>query len=42
MQAADVTPVNGVTLDSHDRPITPSRLRRAMNLNIAVGAMGMA
>jgi HEAT repeat protein len=42
MQAADVTPVNGITLDSHDRPITPSRLRRAMNLNIAVGAMGMA
>ena len=42
MQAADVNHANGVTLDSHDRPITPSRLRRAMNLNIAVGAMGMA
>jgi len=42
MQAADVTAANGVTLDSHDRPITPSRLRRAMKLNIAVGAMGMA
>ncbi|MGB2613657.1 MAG: MFS transporter, partial [Phycisphaerae bacterium] len=29
-------------LDTTGRPITPSRLRRAMNLNILVGAMGMA
>jgi hypothetical protein len=42
MQAADVTHANGTSPDTHDRPITPSRLRRAMNLNIAVGAMGMA
>jgi len=29
-------------LDVAGRPITPSRLRRAMNLNIAVGVMGAA
>ena len=43
MQAAAVNHNNnGMGVDTHGRPITPSRLRRAMNLNIAVGAMGMA
>jgi len=32
----------GLPVDYGGRPITPSRLRRALRLNIAVGAMGMA
>jgi len=36
------TPLNGLPLDTEGRPISPSRLRRAMRLNIAVGMGGMA
>ena len=42
MQTDVLNPESGATPDTQGRPITPSRLRRAMNLNIAVGAMGMA
>ena len=42
MPTETVTLENGLPLDTAGRPITPSRLRRAMTLNIFVGAMGMA
>jgi len=42
MQTDTLTSDNANPLDTAGRPITPVRLRRAMRLNIAAGAMGMA
>ena len=42
MQADTLTVNGGMQVDTAGRPITPSRLRRAMNVNIAVGIMGAA
>ncbi len=42
MTDGPLNPAAAVPLDTRGRPITPARLRRAMNLNIAVGIMGAA